>query len=80
MPVSVVFNQINVINMSINSVIASGQNSQPDWNTQAKINSGNGFYVNSAILGNTNIINDQDVFDTPISNPENNNPQPVSQM
>jgi len=79
-PVSVVFNQINVISMSANSVIASGQNSQPDWNAQGKFNSGNGNYVNSVVLGCTNIINDQDVTDNPNSQPENINPQPVSQV
>ncbi|ANF45876.1 MULTISPECIES: hypothetical protein [Priestia] len=80
MPVSVIFNQINVVSMVSNSVIASGQNSQPDWNSQGKFNLGNGFAVNSAILGSTNIINDQDVCDTPITQPENINPQPVSQF
>ncbi len=66
--------------MVSNSVIASGQNSQPDWNSQGKFNLGNGFAINSAILGSTNIINDQDVCDTPINQPENINPQPVSQF
>lgn len=79
-PVSVVFNQINVLSMSSNSIIASGQNSQPDWNTQGKFNAGNGNSVNAVILGCTNIINDQDVCDTPIAQPENINPQPVSQI
>jgi hypothetical protein len=80
MPVSVIFNQINVISMAANSVIASGQNSQPDWNAQGKLNSGNGNSVNSIVLGCTNIIFDQDMFDTPIAQPENINPQPVAQF
>ncbi|WP_078410023.1 hypothetical protein [Priestia abyssalis] len=80
MPVSVVFNQINVINISVNSIIASGQNSQPDWSTQGKVNAGNGFYLNSAVLGCTNVINDQDLCDTPVSNPQGINSQPVSQV
>ncbi|MBM7703430.1 hypothetical protein [Metabacillus iocasae] len=80
MPVSVIFNQINVISMSSNSIIASGQNSQPDWNAQGKMNSGNGNYVSSVILGCTNIVNDQDVCDMPIAQPDFINPQPVSQI
>lgn len=80
MPVSVVFNQINVVNMASNAIIASGQNSQPDWNNQGKLNSGNGIYVNSAVIGNMNLINDQDLVDTPITQPENINPQPTSQV
>ncbi|AZB42162.1 hypothetical protein CEF21_07590 [Bacillus sp. FJAT-42376] len=80
MPVSVVFNQINVISMSANCIISSGQNSQSDWNAQGKFNSGNGNYVNSATIGCTNIINDQDLFDMAISQPENINPQPTTQF
>lgn len=80
MPVSVVFNAINVLSMSANSIIASGQNSQPNWNTQGKHNSGNGIYANSIVLGSINVINDQDVADTPISQPEIINPQPVTQL
>lgn len=80
MPVSVVFNQINVVSMSANTIISSGQNSQPDWNAQGKLNSGNGVYVNSATLGCMNVIIDQDLLDTPITQPENINPQPVSQI
>jgi hypothetical protein len=80
MPVSVIFNQINVISMASNAVIASGQNSQPDWNSQGKFNSGNGNFVNTVVLGCTNLINDQDLADMPITQPENINPQPVSQF
>ncbi|WP_338780745.1 hypothetical protein [Metabacillus sp. FJAT-52054] len=80
MPVSVVFNQINVVSMAANSIISSGQNSQPDWNAQGKFNSGNGNYVNSCAIGCTNIINDQDLFDMAISQPENINPQPTAQF
>ena len=80
MPVSVIFNQINVINMATNSVITSGQNSQTGWSTQGKLNSGNGCFVNSVALGCTNIINDQDLCDMPITQPTGSNPQPVSQL
>ena len=80
MPVSVVFNAINVLSMSTNSIIASGQNSQPNWNTQGKLNSGNGVYANSIVFGSINVINDQDVADTPIAQPEIINPQPVTQL
>ncbi|WP_309486319.1 hypothetical protein [Cytobacillus firmus] len=80
LPVSVVFNQINVLSMSSNSIIGSGQNSQPDWNAQGKFNSGNGNFVNSLVLGCTNIINDPDGIDNPITQPENINPQPTSQI
>lgn len=80
MPVSVIFNQINVISMSSNSIISTGQNSQPDWNAQGKLNTGNGVYINAASLGNLSFVNDPDVADTPITQPENINPQPVSQI
>ncbi|MED4290912.1 hypothetical protein [Priestia megaterium] len=79
MPVSVIFNQINVVSMVSNSVIASGQNSQPDWNSQGKFNLGNGFSVNSAILGSTNIINDNDVVDSYFSENIDVNNAPVTQ-
>ncbi|WP_163100487.1 hypothetical protein [Peribacillus alkalitolerans] len=80
MPVSVIFNQINVISMASNAIIASGQNSQPDWNAQGKFNSGIGSFVNAAILGCSNIINDQDLCDMPITQPEAINPQPTAQF
>jgi hypothetical protein len=80
LPVSVIFNQVNVISMSSNSIISTGQNSQPDWNAQGKLNTGNGFYINAASLGNFSFVNDPDVADTPITQPENINPQPVSQI
>ncbi|MDX8290025.1 MULTISPECIES: hypothetical protein [Metabacillus] len=79
-PVSVVFNMINVVSMAANSIISSGQNSQPDWNAQGKFNSGNGNFINSGAIGCTNIINDQDLADMAIAQPENINPQPVSQI
>lgn len=65
--------------MVSNSVIASGQNSQPDWNSQGKFNLGNGFSVNSAILGSTNIINDNDVVDSYFSENIDVNNAPVTQ-
>ena len=80
MPVSVVFNAINVLNMSVNSMIASGQNSQPNWETQGKLNSGNGVYMNSIVVGSINVINDQDFMDSPFTQPEVINPQPVTQL
>ncbi|CAG7600981.1 hypothetical protein PAESOLCIP111_00443 [Paenibacillus solanacearum] len=80
MPVSVVFNAINVLSMSVNSIIASGQNSQPNWETQGKLNSGNGVYMNSIVVGSINVINDQDLMDSPFTQPEVINPQPVTQL
>ncbi|MGF2616267.1 hypothetical protein FZC84_00610 [Rossellomorea vietnamensis] len=80
MPVCVVFNQINVLSMSSNSIVASGQNSQPDWNSQGKMNSGIGNYVNSVVFGCSSVINDPDFVDTPIAQPEGINLQPTSQI
>lgn len=80
MPVSVIFNAINVVSMSANSLIASGQNSQQDWNSQGKINSGNGISVNALVLACVNTVLDQDLIDNPITQPENINPQPTTQI
>lgn len=79
-PVSVIFNAINVVSMAATSLIASGQNSQPDWNSQGKINSGNGISVNTIVVACVNTVIDQDLIDTPITQPENINPQPTTQI
>ncbi|MCM3006474.1 hypothetical protein [Priestia koreensis] len=77
MPVSLIFNQINVNSVSMNSSVTTGQNSQYDWTTQGKYNFGNGQEIGMVFSqGILNVINDCDVSDTPIAQPELNNPQP----
>ncbi|MDN4526708.1 hypothetical protein [Fictibacillus fluitans] len=81
MPVSVVFNQININNQEGNAAVAAGQNNQPDWTAIVKINHGNGAQIGiSFTAGNLNTVFDNDVTDTPVAQPEFGNPQPTSQI
>ncbi|MBM7584141.1 hypothetical protein JOC86_000678 [Bacillus pakistanensis] len=78
MPVSVVFNQINVNSVQIGSSVATGQNSINDWNTQGKSNLGNGIETGIIYkIGISNVIIDTDAIDSTISEPEIINPQPT---
>ncbi|QFT88590.1 hypothetical protein FIU87_08045 [Bacillus sp. THAF10] len=81
MPVSIIFNQINVNSISQSSAVATGQNNQPDWTTQGKLNMGNGIEIGIVAVTNVcNVVFDPDGVDTPIANPEINNPQPTAQF
>lgn len=81
MPVSIIFNQINVNSISKSSAVMAGQNNQPDWSTQGKINMGNGIGIGVvAANGLFNVVIDTDGVDSTISNPEINNPQPTAQF
>jgi hypothetical protein len=81
LPVSIIFNQINVNSISKSSAVSTGQNNQPDWSTQGKINMGNGIEIGVVgINGVFNVIIDTDGVDTTITNPELNNPQPSAQF
>ncbi|WLD93299.1 hypothetical protein [Alkalihalobacillus sp. AL-G] len=77
MPVSVVFNQIAVNAINENGSIATGQNNQQDWNWQGKNNLAAGTPIGFVIaINNFNTIIDNDLIDTPSTNPEVVNPQP----
>lgn len=77
MPVSVVFNQIAVNAINDNSTIATGQNNQSDWSWQGKNNYSAGLPIGFVIaINNFNNLIDNDVVDTPVTNPEISNPQP----
>ncbi|NLP53148.1 hypothetical protein [Bacillus sp. RO1] len=81
MPVSIIFNQINVNSISQSSAVVTGQNNQPDWSTQGKINIGNGIEIGAVAVTNIcSIVFDADGVDTSISSPEINNPQPTAQF
>ena len=81
LPVSIIFNQINVNSISQSSAVATGQNNQPDWSTQGKINMGNGIEIGAVAVTNVcNVVFDADGVDTSIANPELNNPQPTAQF
>ena len=71
MPAVVNCGQVNINSMSNDALIASGQNSQPEWNFQGKWNIGNGLHaglvLTSAIF---NVIYDSDVVDAPAVQPE----------
>ena len=81
MPAVVNCGQVNINSMSNDALIASGQNSQPEWNFQGKWNIGNGLHaglvLTSAIF---NVIYDSDVVDAPAVQPEGVNPVPTSQV
>lgn len=77
MPVSIVFNQIAVNAVSVNSSVSTGQNNQPDWAFQGKNNIAAGQQIGLAALnGNFNAIFDNDVMDVPINAADLINPQP----
>ncbi|SFJ15328.1 hypothetical protein [Thermoflavimicrobium dichotomicum] len=81
MPATIIFNQINVNSVEFNSAVTTGQNNQSDWSTTGKSLFGQGINVGVVFTAsNLNIINDQDVIDTKISQPELNNPQPNVQI
>ena len=81
MPVSIVFNQINVNSMEFNASVSTGQNNQMDWSTSGKQNFGNGIEVGIVFSsGIINIINDNDLIDSAFSEPEIVNPQPNIQQ
>ncbi|MBM7624456.1 hypothetical protein [Sporohalobacter salinus] len=68
MSVNIVYNTINVNSISTNSPIAMGENAQPDWDTHSKVNEGSGGITGvGLIVGAINLIVDDDVVDTPIS-------------
>ncbi|UCZ53976.1 hypothetical protein LGQ02_04110 [Bacillus shivajii] len=81
MPVSVVFNQINVNSVGPNSSIASGQNNQVDWALEGKVLMSGGIQV--GVTFNTNVVNtviDPDGFDLFQIQPEFANPIPNVQF
>ncbi|KOO46327.1 hypothetical protein [Priestia koreensis] len=80
MPISLIFNQINVNSIGVTSSVSTGQNSQSDWTTQAKSNFGNGQEIGMVYSqGIVNIINDCDVVDGTMAQPELFKPQPTIQ-
>ncbi|MCP3738979.1 hypothetical protein [Rossellomorea sp. BNER] len=81
MPVSIVFNQINVNSVQFGSTVATGQNNLEDWNTQGKGNLGNGIETGIIYkIGISNVVIDTDGIDTSIAQPEMINPQPNIQF
>ncbi|WP_096439344.1 hypothetical protein [Alteribacter populi] len=81
MPVSVIFNQINVNSVGPNSSIASGQNNQVDWALEGKVLLAGGIQVGAVF--NTNVVNtiiDPDGIDMPFNQPEIVNPIPNIQF
>ncbi|WP_163538705.1 hypothetical protein [Gracilibacillus sp. YIM 98692] len=76
MPVSIVFNQIAVNTVNVNSSVATGQNNQTDWSFQGKNNLAAGQQIGLVTLtGNFNQIVDNDVIDVPVNASEAVNPQ-----
>lgn len=71
MAIPIFFNAINVNSVSTNSQIAIGENSQPEWDSYSKTNQGSGSSSElSWEIGISNIIFDNDVIDTPITDPD----------
>ena len=71
MTYSIIFNAINVNTLDTNATVSVGENAQSGWNSHAKNNFGNGmlFGINYTV-GSVNNIVDNDVFDTPINDPD----------
>ncbi|MCG8515717.1 MAG: spore germination protein [Halanaerobiales bacterium] len=71
MAIPIIFNAININSLNTNSLVSIGENAQPDWDSHSKTNqgSGAGFGFNWDI-GIINYIFDNDVWDTPIFDPD----------
>ncbi|TMW70708.1 hypothetical protein [Alteribacter natronophilus] len=81
MPVSVIFNQINVNSIGPNSSVTTGQNNQVDWALEGKVIIAGGIQVGAVF--NTNVINnaiDCDGIDQAWYQPEIANPIPNFQF
>ncbi|MGL4523590.1 MAG: hypothetical protein ACRCWQ_13640 [Bacilli bacterium] len=81
MPVSIIFNQINVNSVEQTAGVNTGQNNCNEWSFQGKSNSGIGFINGMVICCNiVNMIIDPDVVDIPVTQPEIINPQLSNQL
>ncbi|KGP74147.1 hypothetical protein [Pontibacillus yanchengensis] len=68
------FDSININNMEMNSGVFTGSNYQANWSTNFKMNNGIGLVVGNGnvIAHNLNIVDDNDIVDTPIKTVSNN--------
>ncbi|MGL4821333.1 MAG: hypothetical protein ACRC5C_15385 [Bacilli bacterium] len=81
MPVSIIFNQINVNSVEQTAGVNTGQNNNNEWSFQGKTNSGMSFFIGMNVCCNiVNMILDPDVIDLPVTQPEIINPQISSQL
>lgn len=59
---------INVNSLADNAIISIGRNKQSSWDAHGKANTGSGpYFGNSFTSGNANLITDNDLIDSPIS-------------
>jgi hypothetical protein len=66
--ISMAAGAININAMNRGSVVAIGENSQPGWNQNGKINFGNGeLYGANISVGFVSTVIDNDLFDNPMS-------------
>ncbi|WLD93298.1 hypothetical protein [Alkalihalobacillus sp. AL-G] len=64
------FDTIQIHNISANSGVFNGENSQNRWTTQCKENSGLGAVIGDGniLMNNINVIHDNDIVDMPVQN------------
>lgn len=81
MPVSVVMNQINVNLVEANGAVTTGQNNLGNWTSQGKNNITNGIQVGLFLsVQPINFQLDNDLVDTPITQPTISAPVPSVQV
>ncbi|MGP4081361.1 hypothetical protein ACTWQL_15760 [Pseudalkalibacillus sp. R45] len=67
---NIIFDTININNLSDNSGVFNGENTQTHWTTQKKENYGLGTAIgeNNLFFQNINVVYDNDLIDMPIRN------------
>ncbi len=74
MAISINFGAINVLRVQANSSVNVGENNQPGWSAHHKINNGIGSFHGPAAVTNDIIsLNDNDVMDAPVNDPDRSN-------
>lgn len=69
MAVNIILPQVVINTANRNAGVAIGENNQPSWHSHQKTNFGVGalFAINNIVIGNVDVIFDNDIIDAPIS-------------
>jgi hypothetical protein len=69
MAVNIILPQVVINTANRNAGVAIGENNQPNWHSHQKTNFGVGalFAINNIVIGNVDVIFDNDIIDAPIS-------------
>jgi hypothetical protein len=69
MAVNIILPHVVINTANRNAGVAIGENNQPNWHSHQKTNFGVGalFAINNIVIGNVDVIFDNDIIDAPIS-------------